>query len=156
MHLCLCGILLKSQSSIKTSLRPPTLVCVHRTEPVIVCKCTAPCCSPLLRHSLILQSLQYLNNPFQITHPISLIARNSVYCQYFPPCWLTVSNYSSITSHRLFLLLWFPAFLDHLSCYILRWFQQMYFFLQVAINKTKKTTTFPMVSTSVGINHLDE
>lgn len=108
MHLCLCGVF--SAATARPSIR--TLLMrghVYRTG-----------------HSLSRSSIaSYLNNPFQIANPICLIARNSVCCQYFPPCWLTASNYSIIMSHWLFSSsFWLSAFFP--SCHILTRFQQMY------------------------------
>lgn len=53
MHSCLCGFWLYDRSSIKTSFGP--LLCVNALT--ALCHATLP----------------YLNNPFQITHPICFI-----------------------------------------------------------------------------------
>lgn len=90
----------------RASKHPYTHPGVFAGQGLLLCVNALHCTtSPLLCHFLILQSLQYLNNPFQITPPISLIACNSFKWQYFPPCWLTASNYSVIMLHWLFLFL---------------------------------------------------
>lgn len=76
IYVCVFFFFLAQRASQASEKRPHAhpLWCVYTTGPLIVCKGTAL----FLHHSLVRQSPQYLNHPFQITHPISLIACNSV------------------------------------------------------------------------------